>query len=146
MTNSLTEQKKYKKQIWNYPDKEKGFLMLGYNGKRNIIYVRKSNNGKLFLHAGTYRADFMNQILDDRTLKYCFVKDIPNWRYTTKGKFFENHNMKNDSYIELVEDEYVEKLEQQLAEANRVITSYIRNFPLEKYSPAEAYVDRWGVK
>lgn len=34
----------------------------------------------------------------------------------------------------------------QLEDANRVITSYIRNFPLEKYGPAESYCDRWKVK
>lgn len=38
------------------------------------------------------------------------------------------------------------RLQEQLKEANRVITSYIRNNPLEKYGPAEAYCERWGVK
>lgn len=37
-------------------------------------------------------------------------------------------------------------LNEQLKEANGVITSYIRNNPLEKYGPAEAYCERWGVK
>ena len=49
------------------------------------------------------------------------------------------------AYIRSLNNE-IQELKDQLAEANEVITSYIRNFPLEKYSPAEAYVDRWGVK
>lgn len=42
--------------------------------------------------------------------------------------------------------EKIEKLEEQLKEANRVIKSYIRNNPLEKYGPTEAYCERWQVK
>lgn len=40
----------------------------------------------------------------------------------------------------------LERLQEQLKEANVVITSYIRNNPLEKYGPAEAYCERYGVK
>lgn len=45
---------------------------------------------------------------------------------------------------ELVEK--IIKLEEQLKDANRVIQSYIRNNPLEKYGPAESYVNKWGLK
>ena len=40
----------------------------------------------------------------------------------------------------------IKQLQEQLKEANIVITSYIRNNPLEKYGPAEAYCERWQVK
>ena len=95
---------KEKIRIWNYPDKERGFMTLGYDGKRDIIYIRKSNNGRLFCHVGSYTAGYMNnRILDERTIKYLFIKDIPNFKYVSSGFWEKNNNLKADSFTEVKE-------------------------------------------
>lgn len=46
----------------------------------------------------------------------------------------------------IFQETIIQRLNEQLKEANMVITSYIRNNPLEKYGPAEAYCERYGVE
>ena len=94
-----------KQNIWIYPDKEYGFYLLGYSGKMNIIYIRKSNNGNSFMHIGSYTANYMNErvLKDGRTIKYLFIDDIPNYRYVTKNFIQKNSNMTCDYYVELEE-------------------------------------------
>lgn len=95
---------KEKIRIWNYPDKERGFMTLGYDGKRDVIYIRKSNKGRLFCHVGSYTSGYMNnRILDERTVKYLFIKDIPNFKYVSSGFWEKNNNMKTDSFTEIKE-------------------------------------------
>lgn len=96
---------KEKIRIWNYPDKERGFMTLGYDGKRDILYIRKSRKGRLFCHVGSYTAEYMNNIiLDERTIKYLFIKDIPNFKYVSSGFWERNNNMKSDSFAKIVEE------------------------------------------
>lgn len=58
----------------------------------------------------------------------------------------ESYYLRELSKLKKKLDITVKALKKQLEEANVVITSYIRNNPLEKYGPAEAYCERWHVK
>ena len=95
---------KWIKSLWAYPDKKYGFCMLGYEGKKDILYLRKSKNGNIFLHVGSYTAGYMNtNVLDDRTIKYLFLDDLPDFKYLTNGIWHKNNMMKNDKYIRVEE-------------------------------------------